>query len=215
MLTVGKQSAPFTLDGATSSRELLTIDRSNLANNIWFPQEYLPGVSLSGRRAPWVYRVGVYSSGAMNREFGEFNGGTATLGVHRLRLRAAARRAARRCSPATTSIRTRIATTRSRGSSSTSARSTSGSKTAKWGARADFSTASGYLGQSGMWAIQAHAVLQRDGQASSRRPLHVHRERRSQRRPARHLREPGRVRAGATNTTSCISARTTTSTATG
>src|SRR5688572_7907907 len=35
VLTVGKQSAPFTVDGATSSRDLLTIDRSNLANNIW------------------------------------------------------------------------------------------------------------------------------------------------------------------------------------
>src|SRR5688572_3433519 len=81
VLTVGKQSAPFTVDGATSSRELLTIDRSNLANNIWFPQEYLPGISLSGRRAPWVYRLGLYSSGEMNREFGEFNGGTTTLGV--------------------------------------------------------------------------------------------------------------------------------------
>jgi hypothetical protein len=45
VLTVGKQGAPFTLDGANSSRELLTIDRSNLANNMWFPMEYLPGVS--------------------------------------------------------------------------------------------------------------------------------------------------------------------------
>ena len=79
VLTVGKQSVPFTLDGATSSRDLLTIDRSNLANNIWFPQEYMPGVSLSGRRAPWVYRLGLYSSGETNREFGEFTGGTATL----------------------------------------------------------------------------------------------------------------------------------------
>jgi phosphate-selective porin OprO/OprP len=58
-VTVGKQSAPFTLDGATSSRELLTIDRSNLANNIWFPQEYLPGISVSGRRAPWTDRLGI------------------------------------------------------------------------------------------------------------------------------------------------------------
>src|SRR5215213_599273 len=80
-LTVGKQSAPFTVDGGTSSRELLTIDRSNLANNIWFPQEYLPGVSISGRRATWVYRAAVYSSGAANKELGEFSGGTATLGV--------------------------------------------------------------------------------------------------------------------------------------
>jgi phosphate-selective porin OprO and OprP len=55
VLTVGKQSAPFTLDGATSSRELLTIDRSNLSSNLWFPQEYLPGISLSGRRAQWMY----------------------------------------------------------------------------------------------------------------------------------------------------------------
>jgi len=81
VVTLGKQAVPFTLEGATSSRELLTIDRSNLANNIWFPQEYLPGVSLSGRRAAWNYRGGVYSGGAMNREFGEFTGGTVALGV--------------------------------------------------------------------------------------------------------------------------------------
>jgi phosphate-selective porin OprO and OprP len=80
-VTVGKQSVPFTMDGATSSKELLTIDRSNLANNIWFPQEYLSGVSVSGRVAPWVYRAGVYSAGEANREFGEFNGGAAALGV--------------------------------------------------------------------------------------------------------------------------------------
>ncbi len=80
-VTVGKQGVPFTLDGATSSKELITIDRSNLANNIWFPQEYMPGVSVSGRIAPWVYRAGVYSAGAMTREFGEFSGGLFTLGV--------------------------------------------------------------------------------------------------------------------------------------
>jgi len=81
VVTVGKQSLPFTQEGATSSRELITIDRSNLANNIWFTQEYMPGVSLSGRAAPWTYRVGVYSSGAMNREFGRFNGGAFTLAL--------------------------------------------------------------------------------------------------------------------------------------
>lgn len=80
-LTVGKQSVPFTQEGATSSKELLTIDRSNLANNLWFPQEYMPGISASGRRAPWVYRAGVYSAGEANKEFGEFNGGLFTLGV--------------------------------------------------------------------------------------------------------------------------------------
>lgn len=81
VLTVGKQAVPFTNEGATSSKDLLTIDRSNLNNNIWFTEEYLPGVSVSGTSAPWVYRAGVYSGGAKNREFGEFTGDLSTLGV--------------------------------------------------------------------------------------------------------------------------------------
>ena len=81
VITVGKQSLPFTQEGATSSRELITIDRSNLANNIWFTQEYMPGVSVSGRAAPWVYRAGAYSAGAMTREFGRFNGSIFTLAL--------------------------------------------------------------------------------------------------------------------------------------
>jgi phosphate-selective porin OprO/OprP len=71
---------PFTLDGATSSKELVSVDRSNLANNIWFTEEYLPGLTVSGAPAPWVYIVGVYSAGAKNREFGDFSGGVTTLG---------------------------------------------------------------------------------------------------------------------------------------
>jgi phosphate-selective porin OprO/OprP len=73
-LTVGKQGVPFTMDGSTSSKELLTLDRSNLANNMWFPQEYMPGVSASGSSSNWVYQLGVYSGGSANREFGEFDG---------------------------------------------------------------------------------------------------------------------------------------------
>lgn len=153
VLTVGKQSAPFTLDGANSSRELLTIDRSNLANNIWFPQEYIPGVSLSGRRAPWVYRVGVYSSGAMNREFGEFSGGTATLGVLGYDF------------APTMGVREALLTGNyvyqnpDRDNTFTRQLEHIGSinfrfEDTKWGARADLSTASGYLGQSDMWAFQ-------------------------------------------------------------
>jgi len=80
-VTVGKQGMPYTMDGATSSKELLTIDRSNLANNIWFPQEYLPGGSVSGRVASWNYRVGAYSAGEANKEFGKFDGSPALLGV--------------------------------------------------------------------------------------------------------------------------------------
>ena len=153
VLTVGKQGAPFTLDGATSSRELLTIDRSNLANNMWFPQEYLPGVSLSGRRARWVYRTGVYSSGAMNREFGEFSGGTATLGVigydfsSRLGVREAL------------VTGNYVYQTADRDNTFTRQLDHIGSinfrfEDTRWGARADFSSASGYLGQSGMRAFQ-------------------------------------------------------------
>ena len=78
-IQIGKQAVQFTQEGATSSRDLITIDRSNLANNIWFGQEYMPGVSVSGRIAPWNYRAGVYSSGAMNREFGRFNGDWFTM----------------------------------------------------------------------------------------------------------------------------------------
>jgi phosphate-selective porin OprO/OprP len=153
VLTVGKQSAPFTVDGATSSRELLTIDRSNLANNIWFPQEYIPGVSVSGRRAQWVYRAGLFSSGEANREFGEFNGGIFTLGVlgydfaPALEVKEAlltGNYVYQNADPLNTftrqlehigSINFRFEDT-------------------KWGARADLSTAAGYLGQSGMWAFQ-------------------------------------------------------------
>src|SRR5688572_8138400 len=79
VITVGKQAVQFTQEGSTSSRELVTLDRSNLANNIWFTQEYMPGLSVSGRAAPWTYRAGVYSAGAMNREFGEFTGDAFTL----------------------------------------------------------------------------------------------------------------------------------------
>ncbi len=72
--TIGKHGAPFTMDGSTSSKELLTIDRSNLTNNMWFTQEYLPGLSVSGESDHWSYQAGVYSTGRANRGFGEFNG---------------------------------------------------------------------------------------------------------------------------------------------
>lgn len=80
-LTAGKHAAPFTVDGATSSKELLTIDRSNLANNMWFPQEYFPGISAAGERSNWIYHAGIYSSGRANKEFGQFNGSVFTLAV--------------------------------------------------------------------------------------------------------------------------------------
>jgi len=80
-LTLGKQSAAFTMDGSTSSKELLAIDRSNLANNLWFTEEYFPGLSAGGEAAGWNYFLGVFSAGAKNEEFGEFDGGAFVLGT--------------------------------------------------------------------------------------------------------------------------------------
>jgi phosphate-selective porin OprO and OprP len=154
VMTFGKQGAPFTIDGATSSKELLTIDRSNLSNNIWFPQEYMPGVSMSGRIAPWVYRGGVYSSGAMNREFGEFSGDYFTFALlgydfaKPLRVNEAvltgnylyqhpdADNTFTRQLEHILSVHFKL-------------------EAGRWGLRADVSDANGYLGQSDMWALMA------------------------------------------------------------
>ena len=85
ILKVGKHSAPFTLDGGTSSTELITIDRNNLTNNLWFTYEYFSGVSLSGKVSKWQYNTGIFSGGSYyvpqttfrgsSKEFGNLNGG--------------------------------------------------------------------------------------------------------------------------------------------
>jgi phosphate-selective porin OprO and OprP len=151
-LTVGKQSIPFTQEGATSSRELLTIDRSNLANNIWFGQEYMPGVSVSGTASPWNYRLGIYSSGAMNRELGRFNGGVFTLGVlgYDFAKKLGVRQAVLTGNylyqqPDIDNTFTRrlehIGSMHFR------------LEEPKWGLRTDLSAATGYLGQSDLWSV--------------------------------------------------------------
>jgi phosphate-selective porin OprO/OprP len=153
-LTAGKQSVPFTMDGATSSREILTIDRNNLSNNIWFPQEYIPGLSVSGRRAPWIYRAGVFSAGEANREYGEFSGGPFILGVLGYDFAPSLR--------ATEAVlagnyvhqrpdRRNTFTRQLQNIGSLNFRFEAG----RWGVRADVSTASGYLGQSDLWGLMA------------------------------------------------------------
>lgn len=74
-LTVGKNSVKFTLDGATSSTSLITIDRNNVANNLWFPTEYVSGINLSGKLGNWQYNTGFYSGGTETKEFGNFDEG--------------------------------------------------------------------------------------------------------------------------------------------
>lgn len=73
-LTAGKLSAGFTLDGATSSTELIRMERSLLSSNLWFPGEYHTGAQLDGKAGEWIYTVGGYSSGG-NSEFGTLGAG--------------------------------------------------------------------------------------------------------------------------------------------
>lgn len=153
-LTFGKHAAEFTMDGATSSKELLTIDRNNLSNNMWFPQEYVPGVSVAGKLSDWIYHVGVYSGGAANREFGEFNGSVFSLavvgydfarflGVKEALL--AANYVYQNPDPRNTFTRQLQHMT------SVNFKLDAG----RWGARTDVSVGSGYLGQSDLWGVTA------------------------------------------------------------
>ena len=58
-----KQSVGFTLDGATSSKSLLTMQRNDLTNNLWFTGEYFTGISAKGTLdEQWSYKAGVFSS---------------------------------------------------------------------------------------------------------------------------------------------------------
>jgi phosphate-selective porin OprO/OprP len=149
-ITVGKHSAPFTLDGTTSSKELLTIDRSNLANNMWFPSEYMPGVSASGASSGWTYHGGIYSAGASNREFGDFDGSIFVLAVlgYDLADEVGTDKALLRGSfvyqdPDPDNTFTRAL--------ETVASLNFDLKDGRFGLRADATTASGYLGQSDLW----------------------------------------------------------------
>lgn len=70
-----KQSAGFTLDGATSSKKLLTPERNNLTNNLWFTREYFTGLLVSSESATgWHYKAGAFSSEG-SEELSEFNAG--------------------------------------------------------------------------------------------------------------------------------------------
>lgn len=73
--TVGRQGVRFTLDGSTSSLVLLTIDRSAISSNIGMLDESIPGITFEGDRGKWFYRTGVFTSGAANPYFGNFNAG--------------------------------------------------------------------------------------------------------------------------------------------
>ena len=151
-LTVGKQGVSFTMDGSTSSKELLTIDRSNLANNMWFPEEYMPGASASGGRSNWVYQLGVYSGGSKNRYFGEFDGSafgllslgydfSEALGVEDALLRGNYVYQDPDSNNTFTRQLQHVASVNFR------------FEVDRWGFRADFSSGSGYMAQSDLWGV--------------------------------------------------------------
>lgn len=145
-LVVGKQSAPFTMDGHTSSKELLAIDRGAIANNIWFPEEYIPGATIGGRNGNWRYHTGIYSSGAANRGFGDFGGGTfflTTLG-HDFSSKLGAKEALIRVN--FVHNRPDVANTFTRQLENVASINFSYAE-GTWGTRADVSAAEGYLGQ--------------------------------------------------------------------
>ncbi len=78
-LKVLKQSAGFTLDGATSSKKLLTLQRNNLTNNLWFTSEYFTGITAKGKiDESWYYKVGLFSSDG-NDELSRFEASYFTL----------------------------------------------------------------------------------------------------------------------------------------
>jgi phosphate-selective porin OprO/OprP len=74
-----KQSVGFTLDGATSSKKLLTMQRNNLTNNLWATDEYFSGLHVNGDAGEsWTYRAGLFS-GDDSEEIGLDNVGWLTL----------------------------------------------------------------------------------------------------------------------------------------
>lgn len=78
-LKVLKHSAGFTLDGATSSTKLLTMQRNNLTNNLWFTAEYFTGISARGEVGErWRYTAGLFSSDG-NEELSQFEASYFTL----------------------------------------------------------------------------------------------------------------------------------------
>jgi phosphate-selective porin OprO and OprP len=151
-LTVGKHGAGFTMDGQTSSKELLTLDRSNLTNNIWFTQEYMTGISVSGEKGEFVYNLGLFSSGSGNSGFGHSDGGEfvlATVGYDFAKA-FGSEQALLRFNYVDNEPDPRNDLTRQL---ERIASINFSFDAGRWGVRSDISTATGYFGQSDLWGV--------------------------------------------------------------
>ena len=74
-----KQSAGFTLDGTTSSNNLLTPERNNLANNLWYMSEYFTGIEASGACGENLGCSAGFFSLKDDEELSDFDAGNFTL----------------------------------------------------------------------------------------------------------------------------------------
>ena len=77
-LTVGKQKPKFSLDWTTSSREILTMERNIMINNLGI--DYETGASISGKNGNWTYYAGAFNNDVRETatdemEFGDLHGG--------------------------------------------------------------------------------------------------------------------------------------------
>ena len=118
----------------------------------------MPGVSVSGSRAPWMYQAGLYSAGEENREFGEFNGGLFTLGV--LGYDFARSLGVKEALLAGNYVYQNISSGTDPDDNFTRpldhvASVTFSLDATRWGARTDFSAASGLSDQSALWGFMA------------------------------------------------------------
>ncbi len=76
-IIVGKQKPKFSLDWSTSSREILTIERNIMINNLGI--DYETGVSAGGKSGNWSYFAGAFNNdvretSADDMEFGDLDG---------------------------------------------------------------------------------------------------------------------------------------------
>jgi phosphate-selective porin OprO/OprP len=79
-LTVGKHWIRFTQEGATSSNEILTVERSLLVNQVWPAPELITGIKAEGGLSGGhiLYRVAAYA-GDKQEEFTRFEAGIGYL----------------------------------------------------------------------------------------------------------------------------------------
>ncbi|MEO1861193.1 MAG: porin [Verrucomicrobiales bacterium] len=70
-VTIGKQKPAWSYEQSTSSRKILTFERSLLVNQL--SPKKSTGISASGSIENWSYILGIYN-GDINEEFGDFNG---------------------------------------------------------------------------------------------------------------------------------------------